>query len=200
MATKDDIAFLQGIIEKQKGMINSLEKKVAHLEVKVEELSSKAEASEQYSRRQCLRIEGIPLPNHEHGESEHEMRQAVHKIMEEAGVDIPDEGVDRIHRIGKVRMVHGVKRQQTILKFNTFHDRTRLYKARKYAPNYRIYLDLTKPRKALLDDANKWIKERRLANCYAFADVNCRLCVKLDREFHYFDMYQKFMDIVDASK
>lgn len=196
LATKEDVTLLKNIIEKQKEVINNLESRVTTLETQVSDLAKKAEDSEQYSRRQCLRIEGIPLPTNDKPESENDLRLAVKKLIKDARVNIPDDAIDRAHRIGRVRSVAGKKCQQVILKCTSFYYRTLLYRARKGVQNHRIYLDLTKTRKDLLDQANKYFTERRIGNCFAFADVNCRLCLKLDGEFRYFRSYEEFLSFM----
>ena len=64
--------------------------------------------NEQYGRRLCLRIDGIPTGKKESSEN------VLHKVTEmwsEAGVEIPNEVIDRAHRIGpsytdKIRMLN----------------------------------------------------------------------------------------------
>ena len=62
-----------------------------------------------------------------------------------------------------------------------------MYRARKKSKKYKIWLALTKRRLKALDEANSILEAKKKSNDYfAFADLNCRLRVKLDGEFHYF--------------
>ena len=71
-----------------------------------------------YNRRLCLRINGIPLPRkNSEPESADECLNKVKDVFEEIGVAIPDEVIDRAHRIGKVHKSRGNKSQQMIVKF-----------------------------------------------------------------------------------
>ena len=39
-----------------------------------------------------------------------------------------------------------------------------------------------------LNELYIYINEVKKANGFAFADVNCRTCLKMDDEYHYFDI------------
>ena len=197
LATKEDLKLLHDVIKEQKKIINELETKVSAPEFQVASLNDKAEESEQYSRRTCLRTEGVPLPKEERPKTAEEVVKIVKKLIAEAGVTIPDDAIDRAHRIGKGKMVAGHRHRQIIVKFTTFRYRTLLYKARKViSPRYRIYLDLTKERKRVLDDINADLKERQLQNCFAFADINCRLCVSMGESFKYISSYHDYLNLM----
>ena len=95
--------------EKEKSL--RLEKKVEELQKDVNELKLQcynhssaitqnekaAEENEQYGRRVCLRINGIPTKENE---SADDVRKKV-KLINKTGCKIPDDAVDRAHRIGK---------------------------------------------------------------------------------------------------
>jgi hypothetical protein len=199
LASKEDIAALKECINRQKDCIQNLESKVAVLESKVSFLLGKTEEAEQYSRRLCLRIDGIPLPQHNQPETPEDIRKAVQTVISEAGVKIPDDIIDRAHRIGQGRIVAGQRCRQVIVRFSTFRHRTLLFKARKKIPKYRIYLDLTKERKSLVDEVNGYIEQNGLKNGYAFADINCRICVKFDNQFSYITTFDDFLHVVGRS-
>ena len=102
MATKDCIKSLSAIIAQQDERIAILESKVAILEKHVEALSKNANNQEQYNRRLCLRINGIPLPRKSNeSESADECLQKVKGVFKEIGVAIPDEVIDRAHGLEK---------------------------------------------------------------------------------------------------
>ena len=61
-------------------------------------LGYKNEELEQYSRRCCLRIEGVPSVENE---SLDDVLCKVKSLITESGCEIPDVVIDRGHRIGK---------------------------------------------------------------------------------------------------
>ena len=151
---------------------------------------------EQYRRRICLRIDGIPLPANGREETPEEIRETVKKVIKEVGASVPDDAIDRAHRIGKDKIVEGKRNRQVIVRFVSFHYRSLIYKARKNSKKYRIYLDLTKNRSYLLSKANELIKQKKLKDSFAFADLNCRLCLKLGNKSNYFSTYDDLMEIL----
>lgn len=197
LASKEDLCALKEIIKEQKTVITSLQTRVETLEAQVTFLLDETERSQQYSRRQCLRIDGVALPANEASESSQDVLKAVHKVITEAGIDIPDHAIDRAHRIGRTKIVGGRRHRQIIVKFSTFRYRTMLYWARKtVAPKIKISLDLTKNRKEVLDKINSYLREKNADNSFAFADINCELMVKLKTEFHHIYSFDDFLRLI----
>ena len=71
-------------------------------------LQSENEELEQYGRRLCIRVEGVPTTDNETSE---EVLKKVKSPINKAECDIPDVAIDRAHRIG-----NGYKDRKT----NTF--------------------------------------------------------------------------------
>ena len=98
----------------------------------------------------------------------------------EAGVDIPNEVVDRAHRIGPSynNKNLNVECKSAIVCFTTFWHRTMVYRAKKkMKQGVRVKLDLTKSRYTLLIDANKVVKKNPdIKFCYA--NINCWVKIK----------------------
>ena len=145
-------------IKEQDTRIEGLKSKVAHLEGKVTSLNktlSKLEINindgEQYSRRMCLRIDGIDLESDEN-ENNSSCMKTVQKVFEEMGVQVPAVSIDQAHRIGKRfpatdekgRKIIGQDHQQMIVKFNNWGSRMMCHNNRKKLKNKRIKIDLTK--------------------------------------------------------
>ena len=61
-------------------------------------LECKNEVLEQYGRRCCLRIEGVPSAENE---SSDDALGKVKSLITESGCEIPDVVIDRAHRIGR---------------------------------------------------------------------------------------------------
>ena len=218
LATKTCIISLRETIIEQKTKIETLKAKVVLLESyikcierneelakrheealesneeRIEQLELKADDMEQYQRRLCLRINGV---EQEADESASKCLQKVKKIFKDLEVDIPDSVIDRAHRIGKERedTETGKKHRAIIVRFTTWRHKTAVYRARKKCNDYKFRLDLTHRRAKLLEKANEWLKDK--PSCFAMADVNCRLCLKLeDGKFYYFETEYDLIDLL----
>ena len=180
------------ILEKYIKQIEKNAKEVKHLsedkfqnDAVTDQLEKRVDDMEQYQRRLCLRINGIPCANDESAE---DCLQKVKSLVKnDLKVDVPDLAFDRAHRIGKVSQEKekGKTYQSIIVRFTTWRHRTIVFRARKNTRKVRIKLDLTRKRIKLLEQANEMLDETD--GFFAMADVNCRLCLKLDDGFHYFE-------------
>ena len=92
-------------------------------------------------------------------------------------------------------MIREKKMQTIIVRFLTFRHRALFYKNRKKIKSgVRIRLGLTKDRYNLLVSVRKRINICPEVN-YAYADINCRLNVKLADESHkFFESTEEFID------
>ena len=78
-----------------------LQQHVTSLKRSNEDLIKKCEENEQYGRRLCLRIKGIPRKEKERSD---EVLDQVRKLFEEAEVTIPDAVLERAHVSVKIIM------------------------------------------------------------------------------------------------
>ena len=111
-------------------------------------LKTRVEDLQQYTRRQNVRIFGIPVNDSETSKG---VEEKVKNLME--GIGIPAVSLNRAHRIGRKKKVNEVDIQPIIARFGTFRDRTTFYKGRKSVKEdygYGISLDLTMDRYTLL--------------------------------------------------
>ena len=186
MATKESIDQLLKSIAVHQEQITQLESKVVVMDSLITRLNQKCEDQEQYQRRLCLRINGIPAPPEGQHETADDCLQKVKAIFEDdLALNIPDEVIDRAHRIGKVTKIGAKKFRQVIVKFTTWRHRSEVYKARKKAQHLRIKLDLTQFRVNTIEKANQILRPKG-DKFYAFADINCRICARLGEVFYYF--------------
>ena len=157
---------------------------------------------EQYSRRMCLRIDGIDLESDEN-ENNSSCMKKVQKIFEEMGVQVPAVSIDRAHRIGKRfpatdekgRKIIG-QDQQMIVKFNNWGSRMMCYNNRKKLKKKRIKIDLTKRRLTLLNQARAKTSGKPSID-FVFADVNCRLQLRAKSGYFYsFNTMEELNDIL----
>ena len=194
LATKDDIKDLKAVIEDQKAKIDVLESKIVLMERYVSQLQRASDDQEQYQRRLCLRLNGAKVKTGD-GESGEECLKIVKDIFKELDVDVPDSVIDRAHRIGNVIEKDGKCTHQIIVRFTTWRHRPAVYKARKISQSYKFRLDLTRKRIKIIGRTNDILRANNIKG-YTFADVNCRLCLKLEDGFHYFEDDEEFMDLI----
>eukprot|EP00111_Clytia_hemisphaerica_P020432 TCONS_00060214-protein len=206
LASKDDVAEIKGIFNKINENILYQDKKIASLEKDsvdheerisfleqnllilqdknavlsstVDFLTKKSDDQEQYSRRSCLRINGIEKRENE---SSADCVKKVIEVFKDMDVAIEPKDIDRAHRVGK-------ERSTMIVKLYSFDKRTSIYKARKKAKNnIKIYLDLTKKRLKLLDEAKEFITKDCNVD-FVFADINCNTVARLkSNQYNFFD-------------
>ena len=99
-ATTKKLIELSNEIHLRDSKIEVLESKVAVLQNTVDLLVNKCDNNEQYSRRCSLRINNVPLPDSDN-ESADDVFEKVKGLIEECELDIPDNVIDRAHRVGK---------------------------------------------------------------------------------------------------
>jgi len=189
----NEIISLKNDMNDQNNKISTLENKVGVLEDKVgvltasiSALKAQSDNQEQYSRRYCLRIQGIDQAQNERGV---DCVTKVIEVCKNLNINIEEKDIDRAHRVGK-------DRKTMIVKFFSFPKRTSVYKARKNSNDsnggIRIRLDITKDRLNILDEAKKLITD----NCpvdFVFADINCNLVAKLkNNKYTFFDNLDNF--------
>ena len=122
-------------------------------------------------------------------------------MWSEAGVEIPNEVVDRAHRTGRsyTDKNSNVKCKSAIARFTAFRHRTMIYRTKKkMKPGIRVKLDLTKSRYTLLTDVNQVVKDNPDFK-FCYVDINCRLKIKWadesidDKFFSSMDEYQEIL-------
>ena len=119
---------------------------------------NKLEVHEQYGRRQCLRIEGIPTKVDEKSD---EVLLKVFDLITESETDIPNDVVDRVHRIGKpYQDRHSeIMCQSIMVKFSTFRHR-------------------------ILSDSIEYVKQHTDKVEFVYTDVNCQVKFGLPKSDH----------------
>ena len=182
--------------EPLKQEISVLESKLEVFKAHLSKLETRLDDSEQYSRRSCLRVFGVLLPANGK-ESNSERINIAKKIFEEIGVTVPDDGLDRVHRIGRAeKNAAGIVEQPLIIKFTSWKYRTTVYIGRKKLANFKILLDLTPRRLKLLSKARSLANENTNVD-YSFVGVNCRLGLKTKKGiFRFFNSEEELSDIL----
>ena len=138
-------------------------------------LKIELEDLQQYVRRPNLRIFGI---NVEENETSRDVATKVKEMISDANIEIPDDALDRAHRIGRTKEDEdGNVTQPIIVRFSTFRDRTIVYKARKDIKskfNCGVSLDLTKSRLGILNRAREMVENVDGID-FVYSDINCNL-------------------------
>ena len=104
MATKDCIQSLRDTILKQNEEVSVLQSKVEVMERYVCQLQKKADDQEQYNKRLRLRFDGIALEGNNTAER---CFMKVKDVFNKLQVRIPEDVVNRSHRIGKPKIIQG---------------------------------------------------------------------------------------------
>ena len=179
--------LLQKINEKDaaitdlKTRVGDLEDRLAVAENANVLLERKCDDLESYTRRQNLRIVGIPEPT----DASESAEDCVNKVKEEIykldGVNVNlDMCIDRAHRVGpkKDRQGNPVQRPM-IVRFTSWKARTHVYtKRNKDRREVRFYVDLTKRRVDLKKKAIEKTRDNARVQ-FVYADVNNNICLML---------------------
>ena len=156
-------SIVTGVLEGLQTKVATLEKENMDLRDRVEKLEAKADAAEQYSRRNCLRIAGVPE------DQAADTDRYVLDLSRAIGEEIVLTDIERSHRVGKPSLG---RTRDIIVKFASYRTRRKVYGARTltkdsgYAGVF-INEDLTKPRNKLLLKARKMVKTSILKSAWS---------------------------------
>ena len=176
-------------IEKLESTVSLLQQHVQTLKLSHEK---KTDDLEQYGRRLCLRIHGVQCVERE---TSSDVLNKVKDIIDDSESEIPENVIDRAHRIGRKISHNGEYTQSIIVRFTTFRHRTLLYKNRKKLvnENVKIRLDLTKLRNSTLNKCREFLNENPGTAKYVYADINCRLKIRMnDDKDQFFETFEEF--------
>jgi len=135
--------------------IRKLEKQIKQNEEKMKHLDSKLEELEQYSRRNCLLIHGIP-----HIKGKDTDKVVLNFLKKKLDIELEDDSIDRSHRLKSTATTKN-KPKPIIVKFVTHNDKDWVYYNKKKLKNqeYLITESLTSVRLQCM----KKLKEEYLA-------------------------------------
>ena len=166
-ATNTKINELIQTIEEKDKRIHELESRIQTLEKSNELLLRRVDDNESYTRRQNLRIVGIPeAPNGK--ESSDECREKVKKELAALNLQPDlDKVIDRAHQ------------RAMIVRFTSWRARITAYNSHaKNQGGSCFYVDLTKRRFLLMKIAMEKTRNNDKVN-FAFADINNNVCLIL---------------------
>lgn len=195
--SESSVQFLLEEVENLKKRISDMEEKFSNLEnvnMKLESeiavtkkvnsiLEDQVDSLQQYQRRSCMIIDGIPPVKNGTKEDMLQIKSKIKKIVT-TKLDVSsasfEDNFDKCHRLGPVK--NG--KQSTIIRFRTHSFREKLYLDRKNldSNNIRFRVSLTSKRIELLKQANEMIKENN-NNLFkfAYADVSGNLRILLNK-------------------
>ena len=182
-------------LEEQLGRESNMQEKFKEYDNAFMAQGIQLDGMEQYSRRTCLRIFGVPLETPP--SARENCKAKVIEICSEMEVEIEDEDIDRAHDISKKYNAGGINHQAIIVKFHSWDKRTAVYQGRKKLTGKSIRLDLTQSRAKLLGQSKLLVAENTGVEA-VFVDVNCRLELKTvegDRKF--FNTKLEFFKLLD---
>ena len=161
---KGEIQLLQSSVKSLTDENKSLKDQNASLQSQVLAIGRDSEELEQYTRRNSVRITGIPEAA---GESTDAL---VLDLSKEMKSDITTSDIDRSHRVGPVK---DNQSRPIIVKFATYNARRRFFGSRKSLkenPGRRqvfVNEDLTRARNNLLYQARRLTKASKLAGAWS---------------------------------
>ena len=135
--------------EKEK-IISELQKNVNDMSATIESLKGCLDRQEQYSRRNCLLIHGLPESKNENTDE-----LVIDTIKEKMGEEIEKNEIDRSHRLGAPK--NNGKSRPIIIKFVRYNTRCRIFKNKKKLKGKSISVteSLTKKRMEALKKARE---------------------------------------------
>ena len=163
------------------------------------ELKEQINRQEQFMRRPCITISGIPK---KHNESISDLKGKIVSLLERTNGDVTVADIDKFHRDGQ----QSGERQDVIVRFLSHSAKEVFYDKRKVIAgdneNLKIRPNLTDGTKQLLKDANNFIKTNtyesygRLSNPPQFAlpDVHGNLMVLMKKPSR-FGRFVKFQNM-----
>ena len=140
--------------DKQKSSLDSHNKKLESHGNKIAALERNEDQMQQYSRRNCIRVFGIPEEQVENTDD-----KICRLVREKLGVSIKKEDIDRSHRVGKKSTT---KPRGIIVKLVSYRTRQEIIYCRKKLKDtgLSIHEELTKKNQTLVQDARKHTKTR----------------------------------------
>ena len=96
-----------------------LEGRIPIMDCHISQLRKTNDNIEQYQCSLCLRINGTELQSPGQEESGEECFQKYQNVFAELGVEVHDNVIDRVHRVGKVTSHKGKQEGQMIVRLTT---------------------------------------------------------------------------------
>lgn len=157
--------IVNGVLAGLNTKIASLESENQHLRQRIQHLEESADNAEQYSRRNCLRVTGIPESENENTDD------LILNLARSIDVELTVQDIDRSHRLGRPTNGVSPRPRDIIVKFVSYRSRAKFYKNRvltKGRGHRGVFINehLTKSRGRLLYLARRLVKSRQLKSAW----------------------------------
>ena len=132
--------------EKISSTVESLERRVGDLDNDNRALREELDTMEQYSRRNCLVVHGIPESKEDSGDA------VLHVFNGQLNVPVTPHSIDRSHRLGRFQPSSN-KPRPVIVKFVSYETRRQVFSAKRRLKGTKIVIteNLTRRRSELLN-------------------------------------------------
>ncbi|KAI8493030.1 hypothetical protein Bbelb_290340 [Branchiostoma belcheri] len=167
---QDELEKFQEQLLQRERDLKALNTKFTSLQDAYNNLQVKYNDLEQYSRRNCILVSGIPEPPVEGGTDNVGMELATNKLKCDPPITTQD--IDRSHRLGKPR--NDGKPRPIIVKFVSYRQKSVVMRAKANAravlTNENLYINdnLTKGNMHLLKDARELVKGKHLNQAWSY--------------------------------
>ena len=151
--------------------MQTFQEKVARVEERIERVHGEVNDLVQYIRRLDLRIFGVSTSCFHERTVE---QWVIQYFTNELAVSLPDDAIERAHRIGKVNE----GKVQVIVRFNSWKNRCKVYLNRKKG-KLSISADLTRDNQNFLKAVRAVGEKNPDKIAFCFVDINCRIGVKM---------------------
>lgn len=161
--------FRRHVTEPLKEEIAQLKVSLAKKDQQIKDLENQVDSLEQYSRRNSLRITGVPEKD-----TEDLYVETLKLVNDQLQVSPPivAADIDRVHRIGPRPSPGKLTSRTIILKMATYQGRASIYKNRSKLRHCheKIFIneDLTKKRSRLFWEARQCKKRQKILDCWTF--------------------------------
>ena len=159
--------IVHGVLSGLHDRMTDLENENQQLKKKLQIVESRLDSAEQYSRRNCVRISGIPESKDESVDNK------VMSLADAINSGLFIEEIDRAHRIGKPKDPSlNIRPRDIIVKFVSYRSRQKIMKRKSqlkvngYEGAY-INEDLTKDRREVFFQARALVREKRVVSAWS---------------------------------
>lgn len=157
--------IVNGVLAGLNTKIASLESENLHLRQRIQQLEESVDNAEQYSRRNCLRVTGVPECENENTDD------LILNLARSIDVELTVQDIDRSHRLGRPTNGASPRPRDIIVKFISYRSRAKFYKNRvltKGRGHRGVFINehLTKSRGRLLYLARRLVKSRQLKSAW----------------------------------
>lgn len=162
-----DVNTKMSSIERENSVLKD---RVKQLENRVDVLEKQGDTSNQYSRRNCLRVSGIRESDDEN------MDEIFKKLATELGADVDTRDIDNMHRLRHKKSRQGSTTNQRprdiIIKFTTYRARQKMLTRRSQLKHSKVYdrvfinEELTKLRGEVFYQARLLVKSKKIKSTW----------------------------------